>query len=1000
MSEVLTFQDAILRLQEYWSGAGCMLAQPHNTEVGAGTMNPATFLRVLGPEPWNVGYVEPSVRPDDSRYGENPNRVQMHTQYQVILKPDPGNPQELYLASLEALGIDRSRHDIRFVEDNWESPALGAWGLGWEVWLDGLEITQFTYFQQAGGFTLDPVAVEITYGLERILMALQGVDHFKKIIYARSNGRDILYGEVFGQNEYEMSVYNLDEADPERVRKLFDLYEAEAIALLEKKLPVPAYQYVLKTSHAFNLLDARGAIGVTERARYFARMRDLARRVSKLWLERREEMEFPLGQPVPYIAPTPASAAEPPAAPATFLLEIGSEELPAEDVDSAIEQLRAKIPAMLADLRLAHGDVSVQGTPRRLAVLVRDVAPSQPDRQVEMRGPAAKVGFDAEGKPTKAAEGFARKAGIGVAQLQRRTVEGVDYVFAVVEEKGKTAMQALAEALPGLISSIAFTKTMRWNASNVAYSRPMRWIVALLGSEVVPFTYGGMHSDRTSRALRNSPRERFDIRSADEYLQAAKENNILLDAAERRERVWSGANELAREAGGSIPASAKGALLDEVTNLVESPTPLLGVFEEQYLELPSEVLVTVMRKHQRYFPVEDADGRLLPRFVAVANGEIDPATVRAGNEAVIRARYADAAFFWNHDIAAALSTFRPKLSGLTFQAKLGSMLDKSNRLELVVPAFCEWLDMSEEDTQTARRAANLCKADLVTQMVIELTSLAGIMGRHYALRSGETAEVAQAIFEHTLPRYAGDDLPTTRPAIALALADRIDSLVGLFAVGLAPKATADPFALRRAALGIVQTLVEREVRLDLRKAIHASAQTQPVPVTLEVEKDVLDFIQRRMEQWLLDQNARHDLVAAILAARGHDPAAAARCLKELAVEADTGRFGKSLTAYSRPARIVRGQQVASEVNPELFETEEERDLWQATKAVAANINADAGVGEFLDSFEPLCEPIDRFFDRVFVMVEDEKVRQNRLALLQCISALPDGIVDLTQVQGF
>lgn len=965
-------------------------------------MNPATFLRVLGPEPWNVGYVEPSVRPDDSRYGDNPNRIQMHTQYQVILKPDPGNPQELYLASLEALGIDRSKHDIRFVEDNWESPALGAWGLGWEVWLDGLEITQFTYFQQAGGFTLDPVAVEITYGLERILMSLQGVDHFKKIVYTRNAaGEDILYGEVFGQNEYEMSVYNLDEADPERVKKLFDLYEAEAIALLEKKLPIPAYQYVLKTSHAFNLLDARGAIGVTERARYFARMRDLARRVSKLWLDRREEMEFPLGQaPASQPTATAPSTENTPGVPSTFLLEIGSEELPAADVDVALEQLRQKAPAFFDELRLAHGPISVKGTPRRLAVLVEQVAPSQSDRDLELRGPSAKVAFDAAGKPTKAAEGFARKAGVGLAALERREVEGVEYCFATVHEKGRSAVGALAEALPGFVASINFGKTMRWNASNVAYSRPLRWIVALLGAEVVPFAYAGLNSGRASRSIRNGHVPEFEIPSAGDYEKLLREHSIQLDVDARKSQIWKQAHELAQEANGLVPPMAKGDLLDEVANLIESPTPLLGAFDEKYLELPREVLVTVMRKHQRYFPVEDTTGKLLPNFISVANGPVDIPTVRKGNEAVIRARYADAAFFWNHDIQKSLEAFRPKLSGLTFQTKLGSMLDKSGRLELLIPEFCEFLVLNEDEVQTAKRAAHLAKADLVTQMVIELTSLAGIMGRYYALRGHEPAAVAEAIYEHTLPRYSGDDLPKSKAGIALALADRIDSLVGLFAVGLAPKATADPFALRRAALGIVQTLVERDVDLDLRQAILASAKTQPVAVSVEVQRDVLEFIQRRMEQWLLDQNARFDLVAASLSARGHNPAAAARCLKELAVEADTGRFGRTLTAYSRPARIVRGQQIGGEVNPDLFETEEEKELWAATKLVTGKINTSIGVGEFLDLFEPLCEPIDRFFDKVFVMVEDTAVRQNRLALLQFIAALPDGIVDLTQVQGF
>jgi glycyl-tRNA synthetase len=318
---VLTMQDAILRLTSYWVEQGAVLAQPYNTEVGAGTLNPATFLRVLGPEPWRTAYVEPSVRPDDSRYGENPNRLQTHTQFQVILKPDPGDPQEQYLGSIRALGIDTARHDVRFVEDNWESPALGAWGLGWEVWLDGLEITQFTYFQVAGGQTLEPVSVEITYGLERILMALQGVDHFKAIEFAPG----VSYGEIAAQSELEMSTYYLDEADVEAQRRLFDIYQAEAVRLLEKRLPVPAYNFVLKCSQTFNVLDSRGAIGTTERARAFARMRRLAHDVAGLWVERREELGFPLGVYRDPPLPEPITDGAPPTGPAPLLFEIGTE---------------------------------------------------------------------------------------------------------------------------------------------------------------------------------------------------------------------------------------------------------------------------------------------------------------------------------------------------------------------------------------------------------------------------------------------------------------------------------------------------------------------------------------------------------------------------------------------------------------------------------------------------------------------------------------------------
>ncbi|MFN8387407.1 MAG: glycine--tRNA ligase subunit alpha [Anaerolineales bacterium] len=345
------------------------ITQPYYTQVGAGTMNPATFLRVLGPEPWNVAYVEPSVRPDDGRYGENPNRFQKHTQYQVILKPDTGNPQELYLDSLKALGIDPRQHDIRFVEDNWEQPAIAAWGLGWEVWLDGQEITQFTYFQQMGGVTLNPVSVEITYGLERILIALNNA----KAIWDEEWGAGVTYGEIIRREEFEHSKYYYEIADIERARQMYDLFSAEADACLAQGLLVPAHDYVLKSSHTFNILDARGAISVAERQAFFRRMRELARRVAEGYEEQRKELEYPLlkveGSKV---ASSQVSTFKPSnLQPANFILEIGVEELPASDVDIAHEALSTRVPTLLKELYLDHGNVRVFTTPRRIVVSIR-----------------------------------------------------------------------------------------------------------------------------------------------------------------------------------------------------------------------------------------------------------------------------------------------------------------------------------------------------------------------------------------------------------------------------------------------------------------------------------------------------------------------------------------------------------------------------------------------------------------------------------------------------
>jgi glycyl-tRNA synthetase len=992
-NSMLTLQEAILRLNQYWAEQGCVLGQPSNTEVGAGTLNPATLLRVLGPEPWRVGYVEPSVRPDDARYGENPNRMQTHTQYQVILKPSPDDVQELYLGSLRTLGIDTDAHDVRFVEDNWESPAVGAWGLGWEVWLDGLEITQFTYFQQAGGVTLDPPSVEITYGMERILMAAQGVSHFKDITFTPG----ISYGELVGQAEYEMSVYYLDEADVERNRALFELYDAEAAAMVAKRLPLPAHSYVLKCSHTFNVLDARGAIGTSERARTFARMRELSHDVATLWLERREELGYPLGLTETPAEPAVATVTSAAGGPRTFLLEVGCEELPAADLDAALAQLRERIPALLDELRLEHGPVTVTGTPRRLVVQAAAVAPRQPDRSRTVRGPKLEVAFDADGKPTRAAEGFARSNGLTVEQLGRHTEAKGTWLEAVVEEPGRPAAVVLGEALPGLLGGLAFGRTMRWAPLPVAFSRPVRWLAALLGDDVVPFTWAGLSSGRATRGLRASEAVTSDIASADAYGELLAQLGVVADPAERAAIIEREAARLATEAGGRVPEAALRRLLPEVTNLTEHPRPLLGRFDPSYLELPAEVLTTVLAKHQRCLPVEAADGTLLPFFIAIANGnDIDPAVVTKGNEAVVAARYADAAFFWKHDTGRSLESFRPGLSRLLFQDKLGSMLDRNERVQELAPVIGSWFDLPGDEAKLLDRAAYLAKADLVTSMVVDFSSLAGIMGRRYAQLSGEQPQVADAIFEHWLPRQAGDDLPGTALAAALGVADRLDALVGLSAVGITARGSSDPYGLRRLAAGLVQILIERGIDLDLRKAIDVAADIQPVEVPEATRTAVMDFVLRRLEQMLAERH-RRDHVAAVLAARGSSPALAAATLPQVEQLAPSERFQRAGEAYQRAARIL-AKYDGRAFDESLLKEPAEHELWQALQATRGKIRPEVGIEEFLAASGPLVDAVTRFFDDVLVMDPDEAVRGNRLALLAQVAELPSGVIDFRRLQ--
>ncbi len=1000
MERPLTFQEVVLRLQQFWAERGCLLWQPYSEKVGAGTMNPATVLRVLGPEPWNVAYVEPSYRPDDGRYGENPNRMQMHIQFQVILKPDPGNPQEIYLQSLEALGIRREEHDIRFVEDNWESPALGAWGLGWEVWLDGLEITQFTYFQQAGGITLEPPAVEITYGLERITMFLQRVRSVWEIDWDGVH----TYGDILLAPEIEHCRYDFEVADIEGLRRMYDLFEDEARRCLEAGLVVPAHDYILRCSHTFNLLDSRGAVGVTERAVFFRRMRDLARQVAQAYVAQRERAGFPWLARAPRREARPEGTPPPPAppGPATLLLEIGTEELPAGDLSLALSQLREQAPALLAEARLDYESLRVLGTPRRLAVLVDGLAPRQRPLEERVKGPPVRAAFDPEGRPTPAAEGFARRQGVAVADLQVRELDGGQYIVAVRRVEGRPAPEVLMDLLPQLVSGLRFPMSMRWNETGVAFSRPVRWLVALLGDASIPFEYAGLYSGRTTRGARPEGSPEIPLARAEEYLERMRAHGILADPEERRAVVAAQVAARAAEVGGRVPDDP--ALLEEVTHLVEQPTAFLGRFEEEYLRLPTEVLVAVMKKHQRYFPVLDGDGRLLPCFVAVRNGgEEHLDVVRRGNEEVLWARFADAAYFYREDTARPLESFLPRLGTLTFQEQLGSMLEKTRRLERLVPEIARMLGLSDEETAIALRAAHLCKADLATQMVVEFTSLQGVMGREYAWKSGEPPEVAQAIFEHYLPRFAGDALPQSLPGLALGLADRLDSLAGLFAVGLVPTGSADPYGLRRDALGMVQALIGAQRPFSIRTGLEAAARLLPVPADPAALEAARDFVLGRLRGYLREQGFRHDVVEAVLAARGDDPYRALLAAEALSHWAARDDWPRILDNYARCVRITRDFPERFTLDPNRFVHPIERELYAAWQRAREGVRPESSVDDFFNAFLPLVEVIDRFFARetgVLVMAEDPALRENRLALLQHIAALADGIVDLSRMEGF
>jgi glycyl-tRNA synthetase len=936
----------------------------------------------------------------------------------VILKPDPGNPQEIYLDSLQALGIDPLKHDIRFVEDNWEQPAIGAWGLGWEVWLDGQEITQFTYFQQAGGNNIDPVAVELTYGLDRIAIALQRVQGFQDIQWNKvSPGaalvqRNLSAGDINLQAEQEHSKYYFEVADINRLRKMYEFLEAEAELALEQGLVLPAYDYLLKCSHTFNVLDTRGAIGVTERQAYFGRMRALSRKISEAYLEGRQRLEFPWldedqqAPPAQVVEPGTEKGISPQievgTQPGQFLLEIGTEELPSGDLAEALHQLSQEVPDLLDKNRLACGEVRIFGTPRRLVVSVSDLAPRQSDQEELVKGPPAERAFDSNGQTTAAAQGFARRKGVQVSDLEVREIDGGKYAVAIVHSSGRPAVEVLSERIPDLIASLKFGKSMRWNSTNVAFSRPIRWLLALFNDQLVPFEFAGLLSEKFTHGLRFLHPEKMAVETPGDYFAALSGQGIILDQDERKARIQEQVGDLANEINGA--AVIEPDLLFEVTNLVEAPLGLRGSFDPQHLDLPAEVLISVMKKHQRYFPVEEK-GQLAPYFIAVSNrGEKNRSQemdlVIEGNEHVIRARFADAAFFISEDLKRPLVEYLPLLDALTFQTDLGSMLEKTHRIQDLVGDLAPQLGLSPDQTQVAQRAAELCKADLVTQMVVEMTSLQGTMGRYYALHGGEPEPVADAIFEHYLPRFAGDTVPKTRPGLAVGIADRLDTLAGLFAVGLAPTGTKDPFGQRRAALGIVGNLVDWDLNYDLRAALDAAANHLPHQMSPAYLESCLEFIIERERNLLLESGYRFDVVDAVLTAQGYNPTRAAQAVKALSAWVERPDWHDILPAYARCVRINRDLEVRFPVAEDRFDEPAEAALYHSLVAAESEPRQPGSVDAFLDSFLPMIPSINSFFDQVLVMSEDQAQRQNRLGLLQRISALADEVADMSKLEGF
>jgi glycyl-tRNA synthetase beta chain len=692
-----------------------------------------------------------------------------------------------------------------------------------------------------------------------------------------------------------------------------------------------------------------------------------------------------------------------------LLLEIGAEELPASFVAPALEDLRRVVTTRLADARLSHGEVRTYGTPRRLALLVRGVADKSEDVTREVTGPSLKAAFDKDGKPTKAAEKFAESLGKRVDELGKAVTPKGEYLAAKVEEKGKPAFELLQEVLHAAVHGINFPKSMRWGDVELAFARPVQWLVALLGGEVVPVVLGDVRSGRTTHGHRFLAPGPVELKEPAAYVPALEAAHVVPDVATRRAQVLEKVRAAAAKAGGTLLEDE--ALLEQVTNLVELPSPVVGRFEERHLDLPPEVLIQEMKSHQRYFSVVDGAGRLLPRFVAVSNTPVrDEALSLRGYERVLKARLSDGRFFFDEDRKQPLEARLPKLERVVWQGKLGTYAEKVERFTRLALALAEKAGHADKKP-AVERAARLAKADLVTGMVGEFPELQGVMGREYAKASGEKEEVALAIFEHYLPRTSQDALPTRDEGALVGLADRLDTVVGTLAIGKRPTGATDPFGLKRATIAFIRIVLARGYRFSLSEAVdQALALVAPKVADVKrkageppVREEVLDFFRARLKA-LWEEEARADVVEAVLAA-GFDDLVAARgrldALRGLVGQAD---FSPLAAAFKRVANIVEKQAkdvAAGPVDPARLADPAERALHEAFEQVRGRveerIRAD-DYGAALRDITSLKAPVDTFFDKVMVMAEDRGLRENRVRLLTAIGGLFGRVADFTRIQ--
>ncbi len=681
-----------------------------------------------------------------------------------------------------------------------------------------------------------------------------------------------------------------------------------------------------------------------------------------------------------------------------LFLEIGTEEIPAGFIPRAMAEMETVIRRELTNARLSFGEIKTMATPRRLALVVKDIPAMQPDAEITATGPSKKAAYDNEGRPTRAAEGFARGQGVDVSDLKLVVTEKGEYLAVTKLETGRPTHELLASMLPKLVTEIPFKKSMRWGNLDVRFARPVHWIVALFDGAVVPFAFGNVESGTISRGHRFMANHTFPVRDFSHYLEECERHFVIVDPERRKEVIRRETHRLAKTTGGHLLPDEE--LLEQVAYLVEYPSAVLGTFSPDFLAVPKEVLITSMRSHQRYFSVVDENGKLMPCFITINNTLTeDPTVVVRGNERVLRARLSDARFFFDEDRKISLESRVESLKAVVYQQKLGTSYEKMERFRALAKSLSDFLNPSL--TPMVEQVAYLCKADLVTGMVGEFPEVQGVMGREYALLEGLPADVANAIAEHYLPIQAGGELPASDVGAFVSISDKLDTICGCFGVGLIPTGSADPYALRRSAIGIINIILDKGYHISLEqgidKAVRLLADKLARPAA-EVKSDVLEFFRGRFVNMMAEQYPT-DVVESAVSVGFADLVEVAARIRALVAFTDHPDFEALAVAFKRIGNIIKGG-VDIPVAPGLFQDQSEQALHDAFLQVRGDVEGHVANGQWQDALSVIATlrgPVDRFFDKVMVMAEDQQVRDNRLALLTVIARMFGRIADFSRI---